>query len=95
MTAGLQVFDAAGRITLDVTDRICKVLGSVTIAAGSSGSVALPDLQGNQPFVMFVPDEWNVGALMPSISVGSALISWGYGSSWSTKVGGVMTYGVF
>lgn len=95
MTSGLQVFDAAGRITLDVTERVCKILGTVSITAGSSGSVSLPDLQGNQPFVLFLPTGWGAGTLAPSFNVGSTSISWYYPSNWSTKTGGTLVYGIF
>lgn len=29
MAQGLQVFDAEGRTTIDISDRLCKILGSV------------------------------------------------------------------
>ena len=39
MPQGLQVFDAAGNLTCDITDRLSRILGIVDIAAGASGNL--------------------------------------------------------
>lgn len=41
MPQGLQVFDANGQIVLDVTDRLTKILGTLTTTT-SDGSLAIP-----------------------------------------------------
>lgn len=92
MASGLQVFDAAGRITLDVTDRVCKILGTVAIAAGSSGSVSIINLQGNQPFLLFLPTS---NAIPPSFNVGSGEVWWSYPNTTFSKTGGTLVYGIF
>lgn len=39
MPQGLQVRDSTGLLTLDLTDRITRILGSQTIASGSTGTI--------------------------------------------------------
>ena len=43
---GLRVWDAAGNIQLDLTDRITRLRYSTTAAAGVAGSIDLPDITG-------------------------------------------------
>ena len=43
---GLRVFDAAGNITLDTTDKITRFRYSNEVAAGASGNIDLPDISG-------------------------------------------------
>lgn len=46
MTAGLQVFDAYGNLTLDITDRLGRMTGVVTIQPNTNGSVSIDTRQG-------------------------------------------------
>lgn len=39
MPQGLQCWNAAGVLVLDLPDRITRILGSATIASGSSGTI--------------------------------------------------------
>jgi len=43
---GLKVFDAAGNVTLDTTDRITRMRYTNEVAAGADGSVTLSDIDG-------------------------------------------------
>jgi len=46
MAYGLQCFDAQGRIILDITDSISKVIGVVQTQANVAGSLQVPDFAG-------------------------------------------------
>lgn len=39
MPQGLQCWDASGNLTVDITTRLTRVLGSQTIASGASGTI--------------------------------------------------------
>lgn len=57
---GLQVFDEQGVVTLDVTDRITKILGEVIIpkeVEQDTGSVVDPELALGTPFFFCVGNE--------------------------------------
>lgn len=77
MPQGLQVFDAGGNLTLDVTDRISRVLGVVTIAANASGSVSSAGFSGLSPFWFCVPLA-SFDSYLPEFSfdAGTNTLSW-------------------
>ena len=43
---GLRIWDAAGNIRLDLTDKITRLRYTTIAAANTSGSVDLPDIAG-------------------------------------------------
>lgn len=61
MAAGLQVFDAAGNLTLDLTDRASRIVGVLPIAGNASGSVFVDPAQGT-PWAVPVPSTYPVGS---------------------------------
>ncbi len=97
MAAGLQIFSATGGITLDVADRIAKILGSVYINAGESGSISPGVLATNQLYAMFYSN--GGGYSDPIIVVSGGTISWAcpdYSLAYGSKYGsGTLVYGVF
>lgn len=111
MTEGLQVFDGASNLVLDITDRVGRVLGVVRINAGTSGSVALAGYTNGQPFASFQRDQSFISGVVgqqigsvPLITVSSGAISWVSKSQFVTwlgnsvfvqPVGGWLTYGVY
>lgn len=53
---GIRCKDSNGKVTLDLTDRITRILGRVTVDTvnGSSGTINIPsDLGGGTAFVLF------------------------------------------
>ncbi len=54
MASGLQVWDADGNLMVDLTTRLCKFLGTVTVGSGSAatGYVTVPEFtqNGNEGF---------------------------------------------
>lgn len=61
MPQGLQAWDSNGVLTLDVTDRLTRIIGVVNVPSGSivSGSVTVPSqfYQGNQVFAQMLVTE--------------------------------------
>ena len=93
---GLQVFDAAGRLTVDITHRLTRLTGSV--AVGGNGSLAVPGLQGNAPFYFFVPDgfTFSIHVYLPSFTWSGNTLSWSYNDgsdAQAVRVGGTLYYG--
>lgn len=78
MPAGLQVFDSSGRITLDLTDRITRIVATITVPVGASGTIQLPE---GTPWWYTTPNNAAVSAgsaYSPSISVNANnLLSYG------------------
>jgi len=102
MTAGLQIWNAAGQLMLDATQRVGRIKGSVYIPNnGLSGSQAA-DLSGGTPFFSFQPDflfmHINANSPPPQISISSTGVSWvfsGSAGSFFYPVSGWLFYGVF
>ena len=107
MPSGLQVWDAAGNLTLDTTMLIGRILGSSPVAAGQlSGTISHPAFSTGTPFgIPFVGFSTTGMDISPSLSL--PIISFAGGSlSWTrAAVGGsssseglpagVIYYGVY
>ncbi|KVE53321.1 hypothetical protein WI94_18800 [Burkholderia vietnamiensis] len=102
MTAGLQIFDGAGRPILDAQSRAGRVAGIVH-TGGNDGSVAA-DMSGGEPFWAFMPDQifYRVSGAEPSpvVSISAGGISWSYsantsGSNAYVRVPGWIVFGVY
>ncbi|AIP66326.1 hypothetical protein [Burkholderia thailandensis] len=102
MKAGLQIFDATGRLMLDGTTRCGRVMGMQRIQGGAAGGVSV-DLSRGTPFWSFMPD-WlfqhiSMNAPVPIVQIGAGGVSWRYStdgsSSYRTPVPGWLIYGVF
>jgi hypothetical protein len=74
MGLGMQVFDAAGNLAIDVTTRLSRVIGSTTIAAGSTGSIAVPNT--TQGAIWFAIYGNGGNRYSPVMSVSGGVISW-------------------
>ena len=77
MPAGLEVFDAAGRPVVRLTDRLGAIVG-VFNTGTSAGSVSLPGLARGTPFYV-MQTGWHTagGAVtLPKISISGTTVSW-------------------
>lgn len=74
MPAGLQAWDAAGNLTVDLTTRLSRVVGVVFAAGGSSGSVTV-DASLGTPWAIPVPRNFPVGSCH-KITISGGTISW-------------------
>jgi hypothetical protein len=81
MPAGLQVFGPDGRVWLDTSSRLGRVLGTVSIN-GSAGSLLNAGLSQGTPFVSFSPSEifgTVTGQIIsPTFSFSGNSMSWVY-----------------
>lgn len=93
MPAGLQVWDASGNLVLDVSDPISRLSGTVTITAGATGSVTVPNAsQGSIWYAVLV----NGGSTYsPNISVSGSTISWAPSTIATPAADAIMLYGVY
>ncbi|WP_081087242.1 hypothetical protein [Burkholderia pseudomultivorans] len=102
MTAGIQIFDGAGRPILDARSRAGRVIGIVH-TGGNDGSVPA-DMSGGEPFWAFMPDQifYRVSGAEPSpvLSIDRFGVNWRYsanasGSNAYVRVPGWIVFGVY
>jgi len=93
MAFGLRVRDSSGAITLELTDRLPRILGSVSTGT-APGSRSVPDFAGRQPFYFFVPNTVTGDVFNhPVISVSGTTLSWTFVVA-TFRAGGTIHYGV-
>nr|DAT59753.1 MAG TPA: hypothetical protein [Caudoviricetes sp.] len=92
MAQGLQVFDDNGICILDVTDRLCRLLGSRSTGT-AQGSFTISGLNGNKLFAFLV------GTKTPcDLSISGSTISWRYADfalAANMPPNGVIIYGSY
>lgn len=92
MPQGLQVFDDLGRILVDVGDWLGRLLGTVSVAINTSGSVTNVLLQSGTPFFVWIPETQENASgtvTIPSVVFSGTTMSWS-----SVPVSGTLIYGV-
>lgn len=95
MPSGIQVFDANGRAILDTNDSITRIVGTVAISKGSSGSVAIPTDQG-RPFYRLISRGATGYTALPNVSVNNGSISWNYnGVNLNLANDAFLVYGLY
>ena len=86
---GLRIWDAAGNIQLDLTDKITRLRYSTTAAAGVSGSIDLPDIAGllTCEFSLLINPEAQENC-SHAVSRSGTVISWTLApySSWDSAI---------
>jgi hypothetical protein len=91
---GVQVFDASGNLLIDVTTRLSRVIGTQTITAGSSGSLAVPNATQGQIWWAISPS--NGSRYVPLISISGNTISWSTNTSYPNgPVDSLLIYGLY
>jgi hypothetical protein len=98
MPAGLQVWDAAGNLVVDITTRLSRFLGSVN-SGTSGGSISVPDLAQGTPFyfVIISGGAVPVGSFGPEVTfsgTNNTTMSWSFASG-RTPLAATIYYGVF
>lgn len=82
MPHGLQVFDDAGRLVLDITSRAARITAAFETGL-ADGSINIPSLGlGGEPF-FFVEDnsaDINMSSLYayPNVAISGTTVSWGF-----------------
>ena len=80
MPVGIQVFDANGRLLIDVTTHLSRLTGNTTIAAGSSGSVVVPGAGTGTIWYAVHPTQGN--NYVPVITLNGDTLSWSPNSGY-------------
>ncbi|MCD9005241.1 hypothetical protein LDO31_03130 [Luteimonas sp. XNQY3] len=99
MPAGLEAWDAQGRIVVDLTDRLTQYLGEAVVTAGVNGSVSVPQTgAGNSVWAAFISGSViDRSRVTPAFSVSGNTISWAWpanlAGSGLIAVGGVVKFG--
>ncbi|CRD49584.1 hypothetical protein [Stenotrophomonas indicatrix] len=95
MAKGFRQRDPAGNLLVDVTTRLPRIIGRVTLSPGVSGSVYVPT-SGNNPIFYYYAGSNVPGreAGSPNITVndGANTISWTYPGS-AYYAAGTLAYG--
>lgn len=84
---GLQIFDEKGNVVIDITNRLVKVVGEVTMN-GKNGSVYVKELEGQEVWVAYKRkilnnrlngiEPFELDSLFPIVTVKDGLIKWEY-----------------
>ncbi len=82
---GLKVFNAAGAIVLDVTDKITRLRYSNEVAAGASSNITLSDISG------LLSVEISVGLVIEHNKCSHLVTRSGTVITWTAKSGVVYT----
>ncbi|RKT24449.1 hypothetical protein B0G69_0116 [Paraburkholderia sp. RAU2J] len=102
MPAGMQCWDAQGRLTVDFTTRLPRVLGFRNLD-GNPGSLFDANLSQGEPFVIFQQaGVWyhiSGDTCLPTFAISGDTISWSYSgpqtNGYHTNVKGTLFYGVY
>jgi len=94
MPAGMQVFDAAGNLLIDITTRLSRVIGTQAIAAGSSGSLVVPNAGQGAIWWAICPS--SASRYVPLVSLSGSTISWSPNGSYpGSAVDALLIYGLY
>jgi hypothetical protein len=103
MAAGLQIWDASGRLVVDFTTRLARIVGSAVID-GTAGQRTDPALAQGDIFIAFQQQSlWgfiDMDVSRPIFTVpgrGGTTISWTYSPAngvHNMKIQGVVFYGI-
>ncbi|MDR2092267.1 MAG: hypothetical protein LBP58_02970 [Azoarcus sp.] len=76
MAYGLRIWDANGNVTLDVTDRLARYIGSVYTGT-SDGSIVVPGMGGNIFYsISFSSSSMAQFYTLPVVSISGDVINW-------------------
>lgn len=84
MPQGLQIFDSNGNMTLDVTDRLTRILGEFQTGT-VDGSITDSALSYGMPWIINVDEfqDWVTTAVPITFSFGINTISWHFEPAYS------------
>ncbi|MDR5774920.1 MULTISPECIES: hypothetical protein [unclassified Caballeronia] len=93
MAYGLRCRDASGNITVDITDRLTRVIGTFS-TGGSDGSFTV-NVTGSVWFMVLDDSQYSRTVLAPIVTLSGNTISWTFPSTtYGTRAVTVM-YGVY
>lgn len=90
MPQGLQAWDASSVLTVDITDRLTRIIGSVRVTA--PGSMTVAEFSQGTPFVIALPERSVLAnGIQPNGNALRATVS-GTTLSWNSAGGGATVY---
>lgn len=93
MPQGLQAWDSAGNLIIDISTRTGFVLGRVDVSTGNqSGNVTASELADGSPFYFIVADP-NESSRYPYVSFSGTQMTWT--QSATSAFSGAIFYGVY
>lgn len=92
MPQGLQVWDSAGNLTLDVTNRLTKIIGRIITTPNGSGAVTVPSDIGGSVWFSCQPNYKRILSqpYPPNVTISDRTITWSGGQQAI-----VIEYGVY
>ena len=98
MANGLRIRDRnTGQITLEITDRLTRVLGRVN-SGTSNGSINVPEFLGNSPFSIVLETAQQAFDLgrTPTVTISGATLSWTFqGTASRPAQPATIVYGLY
>lgn len=97
MAQGLQCWDANGNLTLDLTDRLTRVLGQFETGT-TDGSITNEDLATGEPWFFCMSDNLvssNYEKDPLTVTVNNTTISWAFDYIGADRVNKKFMYGVY
>lgn len=91
---GLQVFDSGGNLAVDVTDRLARIVGSVSTGV-VNGSIVDAGLLTGTPWYTIHALSFSGYFDICSVAVSGNTLSWTFGTGGSERVAYTITYGVY
>lgn len=98
MAYGLRTWDEQGKLLIDTSSRLSRVLGTVQITAGVDGSVSSPDFVQGTPFWMAYATAASTGSYagaMPAFTISGSTLSWSWAGMEQYKDNCTLIYGVY
>ena len=94
MPQGLQVWDAAGNLILDLTDRLGRLLGIATLTNPTDGNITDAGFASGTPWFVCLPISGGAVST-PQVGVAGNVISWDFiaGGNYATNY--KLIYGVY
>lgn len=93
---GIEVFDAAGNLTLGSSDYMTRFLGAVSLpaTAGLSGSISEPEFASGKPFYLMSHGAISITNDLPAVSISGTTLSWDTGD-FGSSAAPTLYYGVW
>lgn len=92
-----EVYNADGSLQMNLSSRLSKFLGSITIELGASGSIYDDNLKLGTPWHCCVSAQEATagGTFLPDISVSNGTLTWNRNFFGSTNLLATIIYGVY
>lgn len=85
------VRNADGTVQLDLSSRITKFLGTVTVTLGS-GSISVPGFAAGRAFYFTFPSVDGINRTAPDVTISATTLSW---TATANSAGTQIGYGIF